>query len=234
MKKFKLGWYYSELDKEMLRSAIRRGEEITGLDGRAPLCEKELDATDHVVAMAGVHPYIELLRRGADVIIGGRSSDCAVFAAPAIHEGFPENLAYYLGKVLECSSFCAEPYGAKETVMGLITRDDVCVTAMHPGQRCTIASVAAHAMYERSNPFHEYVCGGLLDMTECKYEQFDERTTRITGPRFIPAKQMRVKLEGAGRVGERFVGFAGIRDPYSVTNVDRMIDWARQQVRGTP
>jgi hypothetical protein len=231
LKKFKLGWYYSELDKEMLRSAMRGGNEITGLDGRSSLTEAELDATDHIVAMAGVHPYIELLRRGADVIIGGRSSDCAVFAAPAIHEGFPESLAYYLGKVLECSSFCAEPYGAKETVMGFISRDEVRVTAMHPGQRCTIASVAAHAMYERSNPFHEYVCGGLLDMTDCKYEQFDERTTRITGPKFVPAKQMRVKLEGAGKVGERFVGFAGIRDPYSVANVDRMIDWARQQVR---
>jgi hypothetical protein len=231
LKKFKLGWYYSNVDKEMLRAAMRRGEEVSGLDGRQALTEAELDATDHIVAMAGVHPYIELLRRGADVIIGGRSSDCAVFAAPAIHEGFPEPLAYYLGKVLECASFCAEPYGAKETVMGIINRDEVRVTAMHPGQRCTVASVAGHAMYERSNPFHEYVAGGLLDMTDCNYEQVDDRTTRVTGPRFIPAPQFRVKLEGSGKVGERYVGFAGIRDPYSVANVDRMIEWARQQVR---
>lgn len=231
LKKFKLGWYYSDIDKEMLRAAMHRGEEIAGLDGRPALTEAELDATDHIVAMAGVHPYIALLRQGADVIIGGRSSDCAVFAAPAIHEGFPEPLAYYLGKVLECASFCAEPYGAKETVLGVISRDEVRVTAMHPGQRCTIASVAGHAMYERSNPFHEYVAGGLLDMTDCHYEQFDERTTRVTGPRFIPAPTFRVKLEGSGKVGERYVGFAGIRDPYSVANVDRMIDWARQQVR---
>ena len=40
-----------------------------------------------------------------------------------------------------------------------------------------------------------------------------------------------MKLEGSGKVGERYVGFVGIRDPYSVANVDRMIDWARQQVR---
>jgi len=32
---------------------------------------------------------------GADVIIGGRSSDAAIFAAAAIYEGFPENHAYY-------------------------------------------------------------------------------------------------------------------------------------------
>jgi hypothetical protein len=181
--------------------------------------------------MAGVHPYIRLLEQGADVIIGGRSSDCAVFAAPAIHHGFPEALSYYLGKVLECASFCAEPYGAKETVLGVITQDDVRVTAMHPDQRCTIASVAGHAMYERSNPFHEYVAGGLLDMTECRYEQVDARTTRITGPRFLRAERFRVKLEGSGKVGERYVGLVGLRDPYSIANVDAVIGWARQQVR---
>src|SRR5436305_1758623 len=84
---------------------------------------------------------------GADVcILGGRSSDAALFAAAALHRGHPEPLAYYLGKVLECASFCAEPYGGKETVLGEIIDGGVHVTAMHPGQRCTPASVAGHAM----------------------------------------------------------------------------------------
>ena len=29
-------------------------------------------------------------------------------------------------------------------------------------------------MYERANPFSEYVAGGRLDMTECDYEQVEE------------------------------------------------------------
>ena len=66
------------------------------------------------------------------MIIGGRSCDCAIFAAPAIRQGFPEAHAYYYGKVMECASFCAEPYGGKEFVMGEITTDDVRVTAMLP------------------------------------------------------------------------------------------------------
>ena len=174
--------------------------------------------------MAGVHPFIKLLDMGADVIIGGRSSDAAIFAAPAIRAGFPEPLAYYLGKVLECASFCAEPYGGKETVMGEITKDHVDVTAMNPGQRCTVASVSGHAMYERSNPFFEYVAGGLMDMTNCHYEQLTEKTTRVTGMEFVPAEDFRVKLEGAGKIGERFIGFAGVRDPYTIKNVDRVIE----------
>ncbi len=225
---FRLGYFYSEVPPERVRRAIRAGQ-IEGLDGRPPLSESELDATARIVAMAGVHPFMKLLDMGADVIIGGRSSDCAIFAAAALHRGCGQADSYYLGKVLECASFCAEPYGAKETVMGWIEGEGVSVTAMHPGQRCTVASVAGHAMYERSNPFFEYFVGGHIDMSDCRYEQTDPRTTRVTGSRFIPADPIRVKLEGAGKVGERYVGLAAIRDPYTIAHIDEVIGWARAQ-----
>jgi Acyclic terpene utilisation family protein AtuA len=231
LSRFSVGYFYSEVDKEALRGRMRDGATVEGLDARAALSESELDATERIVAMAGVHPFIDLLQKGADVIIGGRSSDCCVFAAPAIHRGFPESQAYYLGKVLECASFCAEPYGGKETVLGEVREDEVRVTAMHPAQRCTVASVAGHAMYERSNPYFEYVAGGTLDMSACRYEQVDAKTTRIAGARFLPAREFRVKLEGAGKVGERYVGLVGIRDPYTIAHVDDVIKWARTQVR---
>ena len=68
-------------------------------------------------------------------------------------------------------------------------------------------------------------------MSECRYEQVSEKTTRITGARFKPAAEFRVKLEGAGKVGERYVGMVGIRDPYTIRNVDQVIEWARAKVR---
>jgi hypothetical protein len=229
--RFKLGYFYSELTCGDVRVRMRHDRPVRGLDGRQDLTDAELDATDHVVAVAGVHPYIKLLDMGADVIIGGRSSDCAIFAAPAVRAGYPQSLAYFYGKVMECASFCAEPYGAKESVMGEITMEDVKVTAMLPEQRCTIASVAAHSMYERSNPYYEYFLGGHIDMSRCVYEQFDERTTRVTGPRFVPAEELRVKLEGAGKVGERYVGMVGVRDAYTISRIDEVIAWAKAQVR---
>jgi hypothetical protein len=228
---FKLGWFYSEVDKDYLRAKIRGGDPIHGLEGRPDLDEAELDATERVVAVAGVHPYVKLLDQGAEVIIGGRSSDAVIFAAPALRAGYPEAESYYLGKVLECASFCAEPYGAKETVIGTVSDQDVQVTALAPFQRCTVASVAGHAMYERTNPYYETVAGGVLDMRECVYEQLDERTTRVTNARFHPATEFRVKLEGAAKVGERYVGMAGIRDPYTIAHVDEVIAWSREQVR---
>lgn len=228
--KFKLGYFYSEVPTDHVRRKIEAGDAIKGLDGRTDLSLAELDATDRIVAVAGVHPFMKLLAEGADVIIGGRCSDSAIFAAPAIFQGYPEALAYYYGKVMECASFCAEPYAGKESIMGEITMDDVKVTAMFPEQRCTVASVSAHAMYERSNPYYEYFLGGHIDMSECVYEQFNERTTRVTGPKFVPADELRVKLEGAGKIGERYVGILGVRDPYTISRIDEVIAWARNKV----
>jgi hypothetical protein len=39
-----------------------------------------------------------------------------------------------------------------------------------------------------------------------------------------------VKLEGAGKVGERYIDIVGVRDPYTIANIDLVTAWARQQV----
>src|SRR6202008_2611226 len=108
--------------------------------------------------------------------------------------------------------------------------DDVKITALLPEQRCTIASVAGHAMYERANPFYEYFLGGHIDMSQCHCEQYDHRTVRVTGPQYVPASELRVKLEGSGKIGERYVGIVGVRDPYTIPNIDLVTAWSRQQV----
>ncbi|WP_164215277.1 acyclic terpene utilization AtuA family protein [Virgibacillus sp. YIM 98842] len=228
---FKIAYFYSEVEKNYLKDKLTNEVVIEGLDERENLQMENVEKTDRIVAVAGVHPFIEALDMGADVVIGGRSSDVAIFAAPAIREGFPEANAYYLGKVLECASFCAEPYGAKESVIGTITHDDVKVTAMHPDQRCTVASVAGHAMYERANPYYEYFAGGMLDMKHCHYEQYNEKTTKITGMKYVPVEgDIKVKLEGSGMVGEKFLGIAGVRDPYTIEHIDDVIKFAYEQV----
>ncbi|MEX1271529.1 MAG: acyclic terpene utilization AtuA family protein [Acidimicrobiia bacterium] len=230
---FTIGYFYSDIEPGRLTEAIEGGTELEGLDGGDPLTPADVEATDRAVAVAGAEPYLALLEMGADVIIGGRSSDCAIFAAAALHEGHSADLAFYLGKVLECASFCAEPYGGKETVIGEVGSSWVDVTAMSDEQRCTPASVASHAMYERAHPYFEAFAGGMIDMTECTYEQIGPKTTRVTGSQVIPSAEYKVKIEGAGRVGARYIGLAGIRDPYTLANLDTVIEWARDQVEAT-
>ena len=161
------------------------------------------------------------------MVIAGRSSDCAIFAAPLLNAGHSAADAFFCGKAMECASFCGEPFMGKETVLGRVDGTGVYLTAMHPDQRCTPASVASHAMYERLNPFREYVPGGYLDMTNCRYEQVDEKTTRVTGQTFVPSPTTWIKLEGSGKVAERALFIAGIRDPYTIANLDRAIGWAK-------
>ncbi len=226
--KFKLGFFYSEVQHEYLLSKMSDGASIDGLDGFPPLTRESLEQTSRVVAVAGVHPFIKLLDMGADVVIGGRSGDAALFAAPPIRAGLPESLAYHMGKIIECASFCAEPFMGKETIIGTITQSEVLVTACHPDQRCTVASVSGHAMYERANPDFEYAVGGSLDMRNCRYEQFDDKTTRVTGAQWSPAPEIKVKLEGATRLGERFMGIAALRDPFLVKHVDEVVRWSTE------
>jgi acyclic terpene utilization AtuA family protein len=227
---FNLATIFSEVSRDEVARRLRNGVRVEGLDGRPDLTPETLARTDRVVAVMGVEPIIHAFDQGADVVIAGRSSDSCLFAAPALRGGFPEAAAYYLGKVLECASFAGEPFMGKESIIGTITADAVSVTAMHPGQRCTVASVASHAMYERANPFFEHVAGGVLDMTHCRYEQADERTTRVTGFEFRRDPVYRIKLEGSGKVGERAVSIAGIRDPYTIRHIDAVIGWARSKV----
>jgi hypothetical protein len=41
---------------------------------------------------------------------------------------------------------------------------------------------------------------------------------------------LRVKLEGAGKIGERYIGTVGVRDPYTIATIDLVTAWAPQQV----
>jgi len=75
------------------------------------------------------------------------------------------------------------------------------------------------------------IAGGKLDMGLCRYEQWDEKTVRITGKHFLlEAGKIHFKLEGSGKIGERFIGIVGIRDPYMIQNLDKVIGWAKSHV----
>lgn len=227
---FRLAAIYSEIPVAELRRRRAAGAVIEGLDGRPPADEAILGRTTRAVAVMNAEPIVAALKAGADVVVAGRSSDCALFAAPLLLHGFSPAIAYYTGKLMECASFCAEPYMAKESILGVVEGEAVAITPMHPGQRCTPASIAGHSMYERSDPFHEYVAGGVVDMTGCRYEQITPRTTRATGAAFRADAEVKVKIEGAGLVGQRRLAVVGIRDPYTIGLIDDAIAWAKMKI----
>ncbi|WP_439576439.1 acyclic terpene utilization AtuA family protein [Elioraea sp.] len=227
---FRMATIHAEQTREAMLARLNSGVPITGLDGRADADASVLARTDRIVAVMGAEPIAAALKDGAEVVIAGRASDCALFAAPLLNAGMSPATAYYAGKLMECASFCCEPFMGKESILGRIRENDIRVTAMHLGQRCTPASLASHAMYERRDPYREYVASGYVDMSNCRYEQLDEKTTRASGAVFVPSAQPMVKLEGAGKVGERRLAVVGIRDPYTIENIDKAIAWARARL----
>jgi hypothetical protein len=228
---FDLAAIHSEVTPASLADYLDEGRAIQGLGGRPDADAATIERTDRAVAVMGVEPIKAALEAGADVVICGRSSDSAIFAAVAEHLGaIPRGPALLAGKLLECASFCAEPFMGKETVIGEVDADGVTVEPMHPGQRCTPASVASHAMYERIDPYEERVPGGLLDMRELRFEAIDERRTRVTGAVWRPEDTYAVKLEGSGKVGERALAIMGIRDPYTLERLDDVLEWSRTKL----
>lgn len=228
---FRLATIRSQVDPGELLRHLEAGRTLTGLDGREAAVPEQVRRTTRAVVVMGVEPITEALEAGADVVICGRSSDSSIFAAPAeTIAGLPRAAALLAGKLLECASFCAEPFMGKETVIGDVDANGVTVHPKHPGQRCTPLSVAGHAMYERIDPYVERIPGGVLDMADLRFEAVDERSTRVTGARWVPSEFYGVKVEGAGMVGQRAVAIIGIRDPSTLGRLDDVLAWSRDKL----
>jgi hypothetical protein len=226
---FRLARIYAEVDRgDLARRAA--GERIEGLGATERLLPAEVEACSRVVAMMGVEPILEALEQGADVIVAGRACDDAIFAAVPIHRGCDRALSLHMGKTIECGPLVATPILMREAIMATVRDDDFLVEPLHPGQRCTPASVAGHTLYERLNPYRLDVPGGTVDLHDVAFEAYTDRICRVSGARWLPAEEYRVKLEGSAFVGHRALFLFGLRDPLSIANIDRMCDGIRVEV----
>src|SRR5439155_26808270 len=100
---FKLAAIDSELDKEALAAAFARGE-VTPLSPAPDLSEEAILNAERFVAMMGIEPMQRALNAGAQVVVCGRCSDVAIYAALPVLEGIPKSVAFHAGKILECGA----------------------------------------------------------------------------------------------------------------------------------
>jgi len=226
---FKVALINSQVGKEVLREELQNGK-ITPLTAVSPLTTEEINATTDVVAQMGVEPFTKALAENPDVVLAGRAYDPICFAALPIMEGYDVALSLHLGKILECAAICATPGSGSDCMFGYIGEDYFRVEPLDPIRKCTTVSVAAHTLYEKTNPYILPGPGGHLDLTHCKFEQETENIVRVRGTRFIPSEKYTVKLEGAKRVGYRTVSLAGTRDPIMIRNIDEIIRGVKERV----
>jgi hypothetical protein len=178
----------------------------------------------------GVEPVIAALAEGAQIVVAGRCYDPAVFAAVPVMQGFSEALALHMGKILECAAIAAIPGSGSDCMLGTLDASGFVLEALNPERRCTVTSVAAHTLYEKSDPRLLPGPGGVLDLTGCQFEQVDDRRVRVTGTQFVKSDQYTIKLEGAKPVGYRTISLAGIRSPDLIAQLDTVLESVKDQV----
>ncbi len=226
---FKMAVIQSEFEKEFVKEKIRRGD-IFPLGPVAELTEENVEESIHIVAQMGEEPFIKALESGADVILAGRSYDPCEFSALAISRGFDKALAIHMGKILECAAITALPGSGSDCMMGTLSEDSFVVEPLNPIRKCTALSVAAHSLYEKSNPYVLPGPGGALDLHETKFEQLSDTQVKVSGTKFIPTEEYFVKLEGVRRVGYRTMSPAATHDPVMISQIDTIVEKVRERV----
>ena len=226
---FRMAVIQAEIEKQTIQKAKRAGK-IRPLPPAPELTDDALLETTRIVAQMGIEPIIGALRGGAQVVLAGRAYDPACFAAAAVLNGYDMALAVHLGKILECASIAATPGSGSDCMFGYLGEDYFRLEPLNEQRKCTVLSVAAHTLYEKTNPYVLPGPGGSLDLTGTRFEQETERTVRVSGSRFIPSPRYTVKLEGARRIGFRTVSIAGARDPVMIAEIDSVIAGVRERV----
>ncbi|WP_210190176.1 acyclic terpene utilization AtuA family protein [Bradyrhizobium sp. NAS96.2] len=155
----KIAMLYSEQAKDAVRSLSAAGK-IRPLPPVGPLDDETIDQCDHIVAAMGVEPFIAALEQGADIIVGGRSTDTAVLACYPIMKGAGWGPAWHAGKTGECGSQCTvEPLRGSGALLR-VGRDRFFVEPLSADNTCSVHSVSAHMLYENSDPFRLIEPGG--------------------------------------------------------------------------
>lgn len=218
----KIACLYSEQTAAVLKVKNAEGK-ISPLAPLGPVSDETLESCDHIVALMGAEPYIAALQAGADIILGGRTTDTAVLAALPLMMGCGAGPAWHAAKVSECGGQCTVNPLQGGGVLIRVGTESFDVEPLDPRNQCSPESVSAHMLYENSDPFKLIEPGGILDVTEAAYRWVDERTASVTGSRWIPMPYT-MKLEGARGGPFQTIMMIGIEDPLVLANLDEFHD----------
>lgn len=227
---FKLAVIQSEFDKEFVKEKIRKGD-ISPLFPAKEISEADVEESVRIVAQMGEEPFIKALEGGANVILAGRSYDPSVFSALAIKEGFDKGLAIHLGKILECAAIAASPGSGSDCMFGYLRKDGFVLEPLSPIRKCTTLSVAAHTLYEKTNPYILPGPGGAINLHESSFTQIADNMVEVKGSKFVPTEEYFVKLEGVRRVGFRTISCAAAKDPVMISQIDKIVESVKERVK---
>ncbi|MBX6362730.1 MAG: DUF1446 domain-containing protein [Gemmatimonadetes bacterium] len=209
---------------DRLPELIARGHELRNMDTGEPLAAV-LDRVVSANAYIGAGPMLEALRRGAHIVVTGRSTDTALTYAPMMHAfGWPADAWDHLaagvvaGHINECGAQATGGnfLGDWQHVPDLADvgfpiieahSDGSFVVTKHEGTggRVSVATVTEQLVYEMGDP-REYITPDVIaDFTTIRLAQEGPDRVRVSGVRGRPRTD-RLKVSIAYRAGWKAVG----------------------------
>jgi hypothetical protein len=218
----------AEPRREDVKRRIKTNQ-ISPLGASSPLSEEDVDSAEVILAQMGIEPIMKALDTGANVVITGRACDDALFAAFPVREGFDKGLALHMGKILECGSMACVPGDLHGSLLGILRDDHFILEPPSLHRACTVRSVAAHTLYERSDPYVQPGPGGINDLRDCRFIQTDARRVTVSGSRWTEDQVYKIKLEGVRFAGYRTICISGIRDPLLIASLRDVLQTAETE-----
>jgi hypothetical protein len=207
-----------------LDELIEGGHPLANMETGEPLStvrDRVLSANAYI----GATPIVEALRRGANVVITGRSTDTALTMAPLLHEfGWAtddwDRLAAGIvaGHIIECGAQCSGGNCLYDwrTIPDLANigypiieghEDGSFIVYKHPdtGGRIDVHSVTEQLVYEMGDP-REYITPDVIaDFTSICVADAGENRVRVFGVRGRPPTD-KLKVSIAYRAGFKATG----------------------------
>lgn len=227
--KFRLAFIPGDIPKDLITEAVR-AKGVIGIDGMPDLTQEEVEAAAQIVGQMGMTSFRQAFEADIDVLIAGRACDTAIFSTLPVMLGFHIGLSVHMAKIIECASLCCVP-GGRDSILATLDDEGFTLESMAPQRRATTISVAAHSLYEQNDPFVIIEPEGRAELHHARYEQIDERRTRISGATWVPAPKHTIKIEGARRIGERAVLFCGAADPRFIEQCEEILRDVSKVVR---
>ena len=194
----KIGVIEGEDVQNKIQELIAKGFELPNLDTG----EKDISVIkDKIVA---AHAYIgselivEALKKGADIVIGGRLSDNALYVGPMMYEfgfGFDDlekmGQAITIGHIVECgecsvggmSNFWEnnpEPWNMGLPIAEVFENGEA-IIRMTPGSGGHVSTntIREHLVYEVHDPSQYLMPDGVADLTAAKLEKVGENAVKV-------------------------------------------------------
>lgn len=227
---FRLTVISGEISHAWLGRALDEGR-VRPMAGLPPLTRQVVDGSARFVAQMGPEPILRALQAGADVVLCGRASDAAVFAALGLHAGVPADLAWHAGKILECGAAPAIHRIHPDCIMATFDATGFTIGVPNPKMACSRLSVLAHGYYENADPYEIHEPGGMIDLSKTVFDEVPGGKVRVSGSRFVKAPQYEIRVEGSRLDGHRSIIIAGISDPVLLDDFDTFITGCEAEIR---